>query len=241
MINPDLIKDLIYFKDFTAEELKKTASKFRKVYFRKYDSVYSPSDKADRVYILISGIVEMSWYHGEDDRIYNIGILSDGDIFGIGEIYFDNYYISTTALTKATLVYIEKNDFLNYLMRIPAFNDYVVLSFAKITRQRVTMTDWSNSKNIFRYFIFYLCQQFGQTGDEYIVIPKKLTYEHIAAIINLSQRHVVRLFKEFQKDGILIKKKDSIEVNKGWYEEKKKDPFYNVSFRRMFDPKMNLY
>jgi len=234
MVDYTLFDGMRIFKDCTPEEKKQAARCCTRVYFKKNEQIYLEGEKADAVYIILKGIVELCKFHEDEGRKVCIGLLPAGDIFGIGEVYFNEYYINAISITQSTLVRLEKELFFSVFMEIPSLRDFVVTAFAKIIRQNTLMLDWFSARNMFTYFLFHICKEYGQEKRSCILVGKHLTHDRISEVLNLSRVHVSRLFKQFRDEKIILNSGLSLEIDRAWFEAKKEDPYFSLNFKRKF-------
>lgn len=226
--------DSYVFDACSPAELDKLAPYFHELTVETGRPVYSDGDEAKAIYFIVEGIIEISKYCGEDDKVYHICLLQAHDIFGIGEMFFDAYYVDAVARTKTRLLSMKKEDFLNRFLTLPGLNRFVLDTFAHIIKQRTLMLDWQSSRRKFDYFLYFLCSEYGSVKGGRIEIGRKITHETIASTLNLSREHVTRMLGLLAKDGIVEKKGHRLVVDKAWFEGKHLDGNYATSFKRNF-------
>jgi CRP-like cAMP-binding protein len=235
MVSKDTIKNYNIFSKCTDEELDTIITTLNEVTIKKNRTIYQQGDPAQKAYIIISGIVELNWLDREHDKKFHICLLQQGDIFGVGELFFDLYYINATTTTECVMCEIKKDAFFETFMQPPSVKDFIMLTFAHIVRQQTTMKGWHSARRLFSQFIFFLCRDHGTATQDRIIIHQCIKHEHIASILNLSREHVTRLFRQFKSEGIIIKGGKETIVSLNWYNSKKKEQAYQISFRRNFN------
>ncbi len=229
-----VLKELYPFDDCDDNDLKEILPYFEEIKVKEGKPVYLENQPTDYVYIILDGLVEMTKYNDFEEKEYHEGVLSHADLFGNGEVFFDEYYINTKAVTDAKLLRMKKVDFFDHFLQIPALNAFVLKSFAHIIRQRIFMIDWHSALGKISYYIFFLCNEYGIMKKERILIDHKITHEKIASILNLSREHVSRLLSQLVKNNVIDKTSSGMTVDREWYEKKLADQKFNISFRRNF-------
>lgn len=236
MITTDKLRSFYFLRECTEMELDTITKYITTQYFRKNDIVYYANNKSEYIYIIEDGFVGLSFYDEENDKDIHITTLIKGDIFGIGEIFFENYYLSAKALSNCTLMKIKSCDFHKIIENNPSINKFVIKTFADIIKQNFIKMTFSSSKSQFELFFVYLAKEFGRVLDDTIVIPinfSLITHEKISLILNLSREQVTRLFSQYQKDGIIEKRESFISINRKWYNERI-EKLSDTSFRRFY-------
>ncbi len=233
-MSTSILKKLYPFEDCSEAELATLTPLFEEIKVKDGKAVYLENQPTEYIYVILDGLVEMSKYNDFEEKEHHIGVLSHADMFGNGELFFDEYYINTRAVGDVSLLRMKKDDFFNILLKIPAMNNFVMRSFAHIIRQRIFMIDWHSAQGKIYYYIFFLCNEYGIMKKDQILIDHKITHEKIANILNLSREHVSRLMSQLVKDKIIDKTGSDLTVSRAWYEEKLNDQKFSISFRRNF-------
>lgn len=233
-MNSKKLKELYPFENCSEEELSQLSEGLEEISYRDGRSIYLENQPTDYVYVVLDGLVEMSKYNDFEEKEHHIGVLSHADLFGSGEMFFDEYYINTKAVGDVTLLRMKKQFFFDVLLLIPCMNRFVMKSFAHIIRQRIFMIDWHSALGKIYYYIFFLCNEYGIMKKDRILIDHKITHEKIAGILNLSREHVSRLMSQLVKENVIDKTGSDLTVSREWYDKKLADQKFSISFRRNF-------
>jgi len=225
--------------DFIAKcsdgEKKKLSSLFSTVFLRRFDPIYHEDDPTKAVYLIEKGMVEMSRTSDDGQKVYSLGLLKKGDIFGFGEMFFDTHYITTMSRSNTVLFKMKKEDFFETLLTIPLLNRYVMDAMASIIRQKTLMIDWEKADNRLFYLLSFLSSRYGTIKNGRIIIDYKLTQEKLAAALDISREHFNRLYLKLKKDKIIGRTgKKLLYIDEVWLKEKNIDEKLARIFKRKF-------
>lgn len=204
---------------------------------RRYDRmalIYEEETPATAVYLIENGWVELTRESGTADRTFRIATLKPGDIFGIGEMQFDNYFLTATALTPCTLLRLSREDFKAVYMTIPALREHLIHTLATVVKQRILMLDWDQADCRLVHFLYFLAERYGKIEGPQITIYKKITQEKIAEILGLSREHVVRLFRKLEDQDYLYRTGSRMLISKPWLDSRIIDKSFASTIKRSF-------
>ena len=205
-------------------------------FYRKDEVIYYANDPSDFLYLIDDGFVELSYYNEYLEKDQHVATLIKGDSFGIGEVYFENYYLNARALSDCRLYTITKDEFIPMQLSIPVINQYVIKTLSHIVKENFYKQSLSSSKAQFNSFLYYMIIEYGRVLDDIIMVPINhclITHEKIASTINVSREQVSRLFSEYSRSNIIVKKDSYYIIDKEWFDEQK-SKFSGLNFRRSF-------
>lgn len=81
MIQRPVLRDIDLFRDFTEPYLEKLAAAARPWTLIRGDTVYRDGDGSDRLYAVLSGVVDVGRY-GRDGKFIRLARLERGEVFG---------------------------------------------------------------------------------------------------------------------------------------------------------------
>lgn len=233
MIEIGKLEQFDFLARCSLDDKKQLARLFSEVYLRKFDPVYHEEDPVEAVYLIEKGSVEMSRTSSDGQKIYSLGLLKQGDIFGFGEVFFDRHYITAMATANTVLLKIPKQDFMDTFLRIPVLTRYILDAMAAIVRQKTMMIDWEKADNRLPHLLYYLAHNYGTVQDDKIIISPRLTHETLAAALDISREHFSRLYIKLQKHGILGKTAENqLYINEQWLNSQQVDRKLARIFKR---------
>lgn len=195
--------------------------------------VYRQGEPAAAVFVVLQGYVEMARELGEGRR-YRILSLEPGDIFGIGEVFYDSHYLSVLALSDLRLLRISRADFHNVYLKIPVLNRRILGDFARIVRVWTNIFNWNYGVNKVILYLYFLTEDHGYTLLDRIIVQKKITHEHIADMLNLTREYVTRILRRFKKDGVVNLRRDKLVIDRAWLEAQIPDREFTSTLRKRF-------
>jgi CRP-like cAMP-binding protein len=135
MVSVEGLSRLHYFTEMRGDELASIAPHFEERSVEDGAVIYRAGESADFLYGISHGDVEldMPLFHGGEGE-KSLVRLQDGSIFGIGEIFFQNYYLTAHARSRTLLYAVPRMVFLQTILPLPAVNKKVLEDFAFMTR-----------------------------------------------------------------------------------------------------------
>jgi CRP-like cAMP-binding protein len=182
----------------------------------KLEYIYCEDDTVDSVYLIIKGRIELSIQASGGDRIIRLGILEDGTMFGIGEIFLDQCYTNAWSITACNMVTITKDDFKEILIRFPGVNEALLSSLSGILRNVMLRISEGTGRNDLVNYLWYLYRQWGSVDNTTITVNKHLTQGEIAEILNLSREQVNRLIQQLKKERCITWDGGQVTIDYQW-------------------------
>lgn len=202
MITFDFFNKVFLFEKCTPLQFGTLSRFFIRKSFFKNRPVYVEGDSAEGIYIIKSGEVELNLDVNED-KTTTICNLREADYFGIGEIFFDAYYLNAVCTENSELYFIDKSIFFEKFLPIPEINKKVLTDFARIVRIASTQDNRNTSTNSILLFLISLCKRNGQLIEGNYCANLHYTHEEIAHILNITREHVSRVFLKLKKENII--------------------------------------
>jgi len=135
------LKDVGIFKDLSAKEFDKIKNISAEITCGEKQILCKEGDPGDKMYIIISGAVEIKKKMAENQAV-SLARLLPGELFG--ELsFFDDIPRSATveAMTSAKVAVIKKEDFLKLIQSEPELGLKLVISLISKTAKRLRKAD----------------------------------------------------------------------------------------------------
>ena len=210
MISLEDLKSISYFNGASDEDFSKILRYMEKVYYKKGQIIYYENEKSEYVYFILKGSVSL-FIGINDDKTYNLCSLNQGDAFGVGEMFFDNYYVNSSVKEDSIIIRINKYNFHNHFFKIDFFNKLIIQDLANIVKMSVLNNKYYLGLNKVLMALKHYIKTSQLNYGKYH-LDKSITIESIANILNMTREHVSRIFSELRRIGIIEKKQHQIIV-----------------------------
>jgi CRP-like cAMP-binding protein len=172
--------------------------------YRRSQRIYSQGDPATDVLYIQQGGVKLSVVNPFGKEAV-VAILGPGDFLGEGGIAFQSVRISTaTAITPATLIFIEKNEMLRVLHTEHEFSDrFISYMLSRNIRTEEALIDQlfnSSEKRLARALL--LLTRYGSKDEPLKWLPK-VSQEMLAEMIGTTRTRVNFFMAKFRKLGFI--------------------------------------
>ena len=169
--------------------------------------VFFEGDEAASLYLIESGVIEANVVHG-DGKVYIFHFIFQGEVFGEGVVYEQDYYPFSTVARKEALVWkVPKEDLLSAIDSDPAFKAYMLRlvgqkldsSYVKarcIAGERV-------EKRVACILLKTIDQQHGIYSHCVEKLDTPLTNRDISGLIGSTEETVSRVMSRLKKEGII--------------------------------------
>ncbi len=180
-----------------------TLSANRKIHrVLKKQFVYSEGDEPTRIYYLKSGRVKTIRANNDGKELVT-GLYGTNDFFGyLALLEETNYTDSALTLEDSELVYIPREDFLNYLTTQPAAGrQFVSLLAGNVSEKENQLLSMAYGSLRRRVGDTLLRLSLSPTGEP--TIPIKLSRDDLAAVIGTATESLIRILTEFKQDNLI--------------------------------------
>jgi len=82
VITPEILRDVDLFKDLTPAELAKLQASAREETYKKDETIFREKDPATKLYIILTGVVEIARPSRPEGRTVRLLRLARGEVFG---------------------------------------------------------------------------------------------------------------------------------------------------------------
>jgi CRP-like cAMP-binding protein len=200
---------------FNAQVFLDTAGVARKVVeYRRSESVYSQGDAAETVMYIQNGGVKLSVVNGSGKEAV-VAMFGPSDFFGEGCMAGQTIRMgTTTAITRSTLLVIQKAELLRVLHTEHQLSDhFIAYMLARNIRVEEDLIDQlfnSSEKRLARTLL--LLARYGKQDQPVRVLPK-VSQETLASMVGTTRSRVNFFMNKFRKLGF-IEYNGRITVNK---------------------------
>ncbi|GAB2535201.1 response regulator [Spirosoma aerophilum] len=184
----------------------------RKVHrVHKKQFVYSEGDDPTRLYYLKRGRVK-TIRTNHDGKELVTGLYGADEFFGyLALLEGTNYTDSAVTLDDCELVYIPKDDFLQYLASRPAAGrQFVSLLAGHVSEKEVQLLSMAYGSLRRRVGDTLLRLSLSPTGEPTMRI--KLSRDDLAAVIGTATESLIRILTEFKQDNLIEIGSDGIRI-----------------------------
>ena len=184
--------------------------------FKKDETVFAQDEQARLVYLVISGVVRVSYDRQERPTI--VSLLSPGEFFGLDSLIPESRHpFRCDAFETSTLGSIKPQAFVETLLAtsyenfLPGFvatlhlnrQSYVhcIRGIGLDVRRRIALE------------LAHLADHFGSTDSRGTMITLAISHETLASIVGASRQQVTEYLNEFDRDKIILREGRRIIVN----------------------------
>lgn len=192
----------------TAQVEKLAAGMSVKKIPRKTD-IFDPGEVADMVYLVISGIVRISWVNQENRRVL-VSLLPPGEFFGLGSLFPQmRHPFHADAFSDCTIGTVKPETLLDIFMEVPP---EAYLRFTKVTLGRL----WGmllrcvrgmgiNLRKRLGLELLELAASFGVQGSRGTILSVRPTHEDLANAVGASRQKVSECLGDFERERVVIR------------------------------------
>lgn len=196
------LKAIRALRHWSDERLDSLAHSSRWLSVARGDVVYSPGDRGDCVYFVISGTLKETLSKGQSGVLI-LSRLSQGDIFGDVDVFVRRLRTTKVVATESCgLLSINESCFREYLLSDQEVSFHLMRSIAerlRLANERIGSLSRLDAAD--RVARFLVESSADENGTQFI--PERISKQEIANTIGASREHVSRIFKEFQEQGLI--------------------------------------
>ena len=216
MINVDakVLAQLRNLSALPAVQLESLSKNLTVKTFKKNAIVFGQSEKANLVYLLIAGVVKVSYNNRDQQTI--VSMLPSGEFLALPE---SRHAFSCSAFETSTIGSIKPRLFVeiilgtSYANFLPGFaatlqlnrQSYVhyVRGIALDLRRRIALE------------LMHLADHFGEVNAHGTLISLVLSHETLAEIVGASRQQVTEYLNMFDREGLILREGRRIILNSG--------------------------
>jgi CRP-like cAMP-binding protein len=199
--------NLRVFLNQLEEGLRKEAREFFKPEsFDREQYIFIDQDEATHLYLVEEGTVEANIVHG-DGKLYILGFLYAGDVFGEGALYEEGVYSYSAVAREPARVWRVSWDDLQWLAsRDPLFALFLIRLVVRKLDQAYYKDRCIAGEKVEKRVACVLLKMASEIGisDKCgLVIDTPLTNRDIAGLVGSTEETVSRIMSRYKKEDIL--------------------------------------
>lgn len=200
------LKELKNLSRFPAEQLKRLAACLAPQTIKKNGVIFEQGEKAGLIYLLLSGVIKISYNDGSRQTI--VSMLSPGDFFGFDALIPDSgYSFRGTAYETSTIAAISPVRFVEDILAstyeafLPGFTAtlhlyqqlhiHCIRGIPLDLRRRIGLE------------LLHLATRFGEDDPRGTVITLPISHETLADIVGGSRQQVTEHLNALDRDGLI--------------------------------------
>lgn len=172
--------------------------------FAKGSHVFLEGDTVESLYIVVSGRVELNMNnHKFEEKLFSI--LHPGQLLGLPEIFNCHGIHTTNALCDedCTFAVVSKDTFRSLIFSLPSLSfALLVLMGNMIGELRHELSLSGAEARILSYLKELLTRHAGEV-DGPVKIPRPVSFEKLARMLNITRETTSRVFNNLQNRGVL--------------------------------------
>ena len=207
----------------TDAELRRLAPLCRQTAYRAGQSIHEEHVPVHKVFAILAGEV-LLYRNSGGASAARLAVVKAGEMFGIGEALLPEYYTAANALTICTLLEIDKENFRQHFLAIPAFRDLVLTELSRMARFLICKVTGGGGRQDLALYLRTQAGRCGQTApDGRIRLQQKQRQPEIASLLNLSREHVTRIFAKFKLEGVVDFNRGFPLIDRAWLDREAPD------------------
>ncbi len=175
--------------------------------------VFMEGDTVSFMYIVVSGKIELNMNnHRFNEKIFSI--LGPGNLLGLSEIFNCHGVHTTNALCEedCVLAAIPKADFRASICQMPSLTFAICIIMGNMIgelRHELSLTDAQTKVMAYLKNLIY---NSTPAADGSVQVPRKITYDKLAKMLNITRETTSRVLKIMKDKGIIDIQKDSFTI-----------------------------
>jgi CRP/FNR family transcriptional regulator len=179
--------------------------------YKENETVYQSEQGFEKIYAVKSGMFKTVVIDANGNE-HIVGFHLPGELFGLDAIYPQKYISTAVSLGTSSVCGINYNDLESLASKLPSLQRqlFSLMSKEVQTSQSMTMEHAADQK--LAGFILALSSRYKQRGYSETRINLLMPRRDIANHLNMAAETVSRLFKRFQKEGLLEIKRTDLHI-----------------------------
>jgi CRP/FNR family transcriptional regulator len=214
------VKTLQQLKDLTgfpAAQIGKLAAALTIRHFKKNEIVFDQDQEARSVYILMSGVVRVSYLAGHEKQTI-VNLLPKGEFFGLDSLTPQTRYsFRCDALENCTVGAIKPQSFIEILLGVPypSFLRWYTATLFSSRRNYVHCIKGIGLglRKRLALELMNLADRFGVTDARGTAIAINISHEALASIMGASRQQVTQHLNEFDREKVIFRDGRRITIN----------------------------
>ncbi|CAN5683694.1 Crp/Fnr family transcriptional regulator [soil metagenome] len=191
---------------FGVEDFEEAGLRVVERKFGPKDIIFTPGDRDDQLYFLLSGTVRLYKIYG-DYKEATTALLKEGGIFGklsLVEGRWQDVFAET--VTEARVASIQKSAIERVIKSRPDFALKLFSSFSERLRQSDEVIESLLHREVatrLATLLINLSDRFGTGNGTGTILDVRLTHQDLANMIASTREAVSKVMSEFQRDGYI--------------------------------------
>ena len=191
---------------FGVEDFEEAGLRVVERKFGPKDIIFTPGDRDDQLYFLLSGTVRLYKIYG-DYKEATTALLKEGGIFGklsLVEGRWQDVFAET--VTEARVASIQKSAIERVIKTRPDFALKLFSSFSERLRQSDEVIESLLHREVatrLATLLINLADRFGTGNGTGTILDVRLTHQDLANMIASTREAVSKVMSEFQRDGYI--------------------------------------
>lgn len=169
-------------------------------FYKKKQPIFLQGSYPRGVYCLNSGKVKV-FSVGSEGKEQIIHIAKEGEIIGLKALLSgDPYVVSAETLEDSNICFISKEEFLNMIEENSILRNRIMAELSSELNERTLLITNMAQKSVRERLAFSLILLQKIYGDS----PINLSREDLANFVGTATETLIRLLKDFEKDGLIV-------------------------------------
>lgn len=210
------LRQLKNFHRLSSSQLEKLAQNLAVRTFEKDEIVFDQDERARLLYLLIAGVVRLS-YNGHERQTI-VGLLPPGEFFGVDSLLRESRHaFRCDAFESSTIGSIKPRAFVEILLGT-AYENFLpgFATTLHLTQRAYTHCIRGIGLDVRRRMaleLSNLADHFGSSDSRGILITLAISHETLAGIVGASRQQVTEYLNEFDREKIILREGRRIIVN----------------------------
>lgn len=209
VVDAESLRKFGSLSSLTSAQLERLAAGMSIKKIRKKEKIFNEGDAANMAYLLVSGIVRISWVNQEGRRVL-VSLLPAGEFFGLGSLFSQKRHpFHSDAFSDCTVGVFQPETLVDILMGAPfethlRFMEVAMGRFWRMLTRCVRGMAINLRKRL-ALELLELAASFGVTDSRGTIICVRPTHEHLANSIGASRQKVTECLADFERRHIVIR------------------------------------
>ena len=219
MVNADgkILQQLKKAHGLSSSQIERLAKNLTVRNFKKGQIVFEQDDQAKLVYVLLSGVVSVS-YNGDNGRETIVGLFPPGEFFGLDSLVPDSRHpLRCEAFEPSTIGSIKSQVFAEILLG-PSHEDFLpaLATILHSTRRPYIHCIRGIGLDVRRRIaleLSHLADDFGSADARGVLITLAISHETLASLVGASRQQVTEYLNELDREKIILREGRRFIVN----------------------------
>jgi CRP/FNR family transcriptional regulator, cyclic AMP receptor protein len=202
--NVKLLGRLPLFADVPKDDLMQLAGQTRLDSYERDTVIFFQGDICERIYLVRSGRVKIV-YHDEDGREVILEIISPGEAFGGGVLFFPTHPATAKAMEDATIASFPSQVFSQFLLNHPNVSLKLLHMLGARHLSMINMQTLAGERVERRmaHILHKLAKRLGRPEADGILITIPLSRQDLADMACTTLETAIRTVSRFNKEGLV--------------------------------------